>query len=65
VAHAFGIAINGRTVVPRLDLATGRNVSPATAITVRATAAGNGGVVVSFTPIVGKPVLNAIRIRKQ
>jgi beta-galactosidase len=63
-AHAFGVSVNGRTVIERLDLATGRNVSPATPITTSASAVGQG-ITVSFTPIVGQPILNAIRIRKR
>ena len=64
-AHAFGVAVNGRTVVERLDLATRRNVAPARPITAVVSATNGSGVVVTFKPIVGQPVLNAIHIRKK
>jgi beta-galactosidase len=64
-AHAFGVLVNGRTVLERLDLATRRNVAPARPITAEVSAANGSGVVVTFKPIVGQPVLNAIHIRKK
>jgi beta-galactosidase len=64
-AHAFGVLVNGRTVVERLDLATRRNVAPARPVTAEVTASNGSGVVVTFKPIVGQPVLNAIHIRRK
>jgi beta-galactosidase len=64
-AHAFGVLVNGRSIVQRLDLATRRNVAPARNITTEVSATNGSGVVVTFTPIVGQPVLNAIRIRRR
>ncbi|AHG92975.1 glycoside hydrolase family 2 TIM barrel (plasmid) [Gemmatirosa kalamazoonensis] len=64
-AHAFGVAVNGRTLVERLDLATRRNVAPARPITTEVSATNGSGVVVTFRPIAGQAVLNAIRIRRK
>ena len=63
--RVFQVAIDGRTVLPRLDLAMRSGVARATPITFTTSVADGQGLSISFRPIHGDPILNAIRVRKR
>jgi beta-galactosidase len=63
--RVFGVTVNGRVLSSAIDLAKEYGLARAAAIRVNATAAGGNGIVVEFTPVGGKPILNAIRVVKQ
>jgi beta-galactosidase len=64
-SRVFRVAVNGAPVAERLDLAERAGRGGAVTLVAAARAVGGEGVRVSFTPIVGKPILNAIHIRKR
>ncbi|HEX6536049.1 MAG TPA: glycoside hydrolase family 2 TIM barrel-domain containing protein [Gemmatimonadaceae bacterium] len=64
-SRVFGIAINGRTVADRVDLAASGGVARAMPMTFAARAEGGQGIVVSFQAIEGKPLLEGIRVRRR
>lgn len=61
--RVFDVAVNGGTLLSRIDLAgqTGR----AHPVLITTEAAGGKGLSVEFRAISGEPILNAIRVRKQ
>ncbi|HEU4632282.1 MAG TPA: glycoside hydrolase family 2 TIM barrel-domain containing protein [Gemmatimonadaceae bacterium] len=63
--RVFGVAVNGAPVVERLDLAERAGRGGAVRLVAPAHAAGGDGVHVAFVPIVGRPILNAIHLRKR
>jgi beta-galactosidase len=63
--RVFGVAVNGVSVEKRLDLAARAGRGGAIELVVAARATGGGGVGVSFTPVVGEPILNAIHLRRR
>jgi beta-galactosidase len=63
--RVFGVNVNGRVLASSMDLAKEYGLARAAVIRVDATAAGGKGVVVEFTPVVGAPILNAIRVVKK
>jgi beta-galactosidase len=63
--RVFGVAVNGTPIGEPLDLAGRAGLGVAVPITVAATARGGAGVVVTFTPVTGQPILNAIHLRKR
>ncbi|MGI9090399.1 MAG: glycoside hydrolase family 2 TIM barrel-domain containing protein [Gemmatimonadaceae bacterium] len=63
--RVFGVAINGQTVVERMDLAAQDGIAQATPMAFTATVARDAGLVISFQPIKGQPILNALRVRKR
>jgi len=63
--RVFGVAVNGVPVAARLDLAERAGRGGTVSLTAVVRAAEGRGVRVSFTPIVGEPILNAIHIRKR
>lgn len=65
VPRVFGVAVNGRTVDPRLELPARLSVSYALPIVFQTRATDGTGITVTFTPISGEPLLNAIRIRRR
>ncbi len=62
--RVFGVSVNGRVVEAQLDLAAEYGLARAADIRVEATATAGHGIVVELTPVVGQPVLNAIRVRR-
>lgn len=63
--RVFGVTVNGRVLSSGIDLAKEYGLARAAAIRLGATAANGKGIVVAFTPVVGTPILNAIRVVKQ
>jgi len=63
-ARVFGVRVNGRELASAVDLAKEYGLAQAAVIRVDASAVGGKGIVVEFTPIVGMPILNAIRVRQ-
>ena len=63
--RVFGVSVNGRTIADRLDLAERAGRGGAVHLVAIARASGGEGVRVTFTPITGKPILNAIRLRRR
>jgi beta-galactosidase len=61
--RVFDVAVNGRTVASRLDLAAQHGLARAVVIRTNATAVGGNGIVATFTSVTGKPILNAIRVK--
>ena len=62
--RVFGIAINGRIVVTRLDLAEYAGLARAVPILVEATVTGGRGLTITFPAQRGEAFLNALRVRK-
>jgi beta-galactosidase len=60
--RVFAVAVNGRTILPRLDLPAQEGAGRALPLVVRTIATGGEGVRVAFQPIAGEPILNAIRV---
>jgi beta-galactosidase len=63
--RVFQVAINGRTVVPRLDLAAQGRIASATPMTFNASVADGKGLSITFQSIHGEPILNAIRVTRR
>ena len=62
--RVFGIAINGRTVISRLDLAEQAGRARAVPILIETTVAGGRGLTITFPAQRGEAFLNALRVRK-
>ena len=62
--RVFGIAINGRRVLNRLDLAAQAGIARAVPIIVEADAIGGRGLTINFPAERGQPVLSGVRVRK-
>jgi beta-galactosidase len=63
--RVFGVTVNGRPIVENLDLSATHGVARAVTYPARATATGGAGITVQFVPVKGKPILNAIHVRKR
>ena len=63
--RVFRVSINGRVVVPRLDLAAQQGVARAVPLTFDASARDGKGIAVTFQSMHGEPILNAIRVRRR
>jgi beta-galactosidase len=63
--RVFGVAVNGQTILPRLDLAAREGLGRALPVLVRINAAGGEGIRVSFQPVAGQPILNGILVRRR
>lgn len=62
--RVFGIALNGRTIVSRLDLAEHAGRGRAVPILIETTVTGGRGLTITFPSQRGDPFLNAVRVRK-
>lgn len=60
--RVFGVAVNNRVLMDKLDLSATHGIARAATYTSRATATGGGGITVTFTPVTGEPILNAIHV---
>ncbi|QIL41599.1 DUF4982 domain-containing protein [Pedobacter sp. HDW13] len=60
----FGVSINGTPFMPKLNLALDFGYTTAVKKTTRITVQNGKGISVDFSAIQGKPVLNAIQLRK-
>lgn len=63
--RVFGVAINGREVIASLDLSKQHGIAKAVTIKSEVSASAGNGLVVSFKALQGKPILNAIHVRKR
>lgn len=63
--RVFDVVVDDRVVERALDLSERFGIARAATIQTRVTARGGQGVAVAFTAVRGKPILNAIRIRKR
>jgi beta-galactosidase len=63
--RVFQVAINGKTVVPKLDLAAQGNVASATPMTFSTSVNDGTGLSITFHSIHGAPILNAIRVTRR
>ena len=63
--RVFRVAINGKTVVPRLDLAEQDGVAYATPMTFSTSVQDGKGLSITFQSIHGAPILNAIRVTRR
>lgn len=63
--RVFDVVINGKVVLPALDLAKEDGVARAMRMTFTATAVDGKGLTISFQSIKGEPILNAIRVSKR
>jgi beta-galactosidase len=63
--RVFDVAINGKTVIPRLDLAAQNGVANATPMTFRTSVADGKGLSISFHSIHGDAILNAIHVTRR
>lgn len=63
--RVFGVAINDRTLVERLDLSATHGIARAATYSSRTSVTGGTGIAVRFTPVRGQPILNAIHVRKR
>lgn len=63
--RVFHVAVNGVPLAERLDLAARAGRGGAVSLVAVVRAVGGEGVRVSFTPVVGEPILNAIHVRKR
>ncbi|MEO5579443.1 MAG: malectin domain-containing carbohydrate-binding protein, partial [Gemmatimonadaceae bacterium] len=63
--RVFGVTMNGKKIVESLDLSKEHGIAKAVVIRSTVAATGGTGVDVRFKPIKGKPILNAIYVRKR
>jgi beta-galactosidase len=63
--RVFEVSVNGAMIAERLDLAARAGRGGAVRLVATVQAVGGKGVRVSFTPIAGKPILNAIHLRRR
>jgi beta-galactosidase len=63
--RVFQVAINGKTVMPRLDLAAQDGVANATPMTFSTSVGDGKGLSITFHSIHGEPILNAIRVTRR
>lgn len=63
--RVFQVAINGKSVLSRVDLAAQPGFRTAKPVVLTTSVSGGEGLVVSFTAVKGKPVLNGIRVTKR
>jgi beta-galactosidase len=63
--RVFGVSVNGRSVADALDLSANHGIARAVTYPARVTASGGAGITVQFVPVKGKPILNAIHVRKR
>ena len=63
--RVFGVALNDRSLVERLDLSATHGIARAATLASRVSVTGGNGITVRFTPIQGQPILNAIHVRKR
>ncbi|WP_343522046.1 glycoside hydrolase family 2 TIM barrel-domain containing protein [Pedobacter sp.] len=62
--RVFDVSINGTAFLPKLNLAADFGYTTAVKKTTRITVQNGRGISIDFKPIAGKPVLNAIQLRK-
>jgi len=62
--RVFSVGINGMPFMSRVNLAADFGYTTAIQKKTRITVQGGKGITIDFTPIEGKPVLNAIQLRK-
>jgi beta-galactosidase len=63
--RVFQVAINGKTVIPRLDLAAQDGVANAAPMTFSTSVEDGKGMTITFHAIHGAPILNAIRVTRR
>ncbi len=63
--RVFSVTVNGTEIAKSLDLSKEHGIAKATSVKRTATASGGKGLTVSFTALKGKPILNAIHVRKR
>ncbi|MEO5902518.1 MAG: malectin domain-containing carbohydrate-binding protein, partial [Gemmatimonadaceae bacterium] len=63
--RVFSLSVNGKDVATNLDLSAKYGIAWAASVKADAAAANGTGLVIGFKPIRGKPILNAIRLRKK
>ncbi|GGH02552.1 glycoside hydrolase family 2 TIM barrel-domain containing protein [Pedobacter zeae] len=62
--RVFDVSINGTAFLPKLNLAADFGYTTAVKKTTRITVQNGSGISIDFKPIAGKPLLNAIQLRK-
>jgi beta-galactosidase len=63
--RVFDVAVNGRVVADKLDLAAQHGLARAVVIRTTLSAVGGNGIVATFKAVTGKAILNAIRVKAQ
>jgi hypothetical protein len=59
------VLVNGSVMLQGLDLSAQHGIGRAATYTEEIVARGGKGIVVSFAPVKGKTILNAIRVRRR
>lgn len=60
----FNVAVNGQSFLNNFNLAADYGYAAAVKKTTRVTVQNGKGILIGFTPVQGKPVLNALQLRK-
>jgi beta-galactosidase len=63
--RVFDVVVNGQTMLSALDLAAQHGVARAATYTMRVAVTNGQGIVVTFRPLKGEPILNAIHVVKR
>jgi beta-galactosidase len=63
--RVFDVVVNGQTMLSALDLAAQHGVARAATYTMRVAVTNGQGIVVTFRPLNGEPILNAIHVVKR
>ena len=63
--RVFDVVVNGETMISALDLAAQHGVARAATYTKRVAAKDGQGIVVTFRPLKGAPILNAVHVVKR
>ncbi|MBW3553172.1 MAG: malectin, partial [Gemmatimonadetes bacterium] len=63
--RVFDVAVNGKTVLERVDLAEETGLGRAKPVLIDTSVAAGEGLLVSFRPVAMEPLLNGIRVRRR
>jgi len=63
--RVFDVVVNGQTMLSALDLAAQHGVARAATYTMRVAVTNGQGIVATFRPLKGEPILNAIHVVKR
>lgn len=63
--RVFDVSVNGAPWLTALDLAAQQGLARAARYTKRVTSSGGRGIVVTFSPRVGEPILSGIRVERR
>jgi beta-galactosidase len=63
--RVFDVLVNGSVMLQGLDLSAQHGIGRAATYTRQVTVADGQGITVTFRPLTGKPILNALKVRKR